>query len=270
MLKRLAAVALALFVGLWGCAWAEGTQGDFSAELTGEGSLTLDLDGDGSVESVRMEWKDWPEMDGQRMVVRVGEAAFETEVLSNGSLLACSLDPQAGTLDLLAAGDVMSDDYVTVRLQYKDGALTQVGEAVEGRAARCAGGRVTIGDWVDLLGTRWCERPYALDGQGTLVPVADELWIAQDAGAPEEWYTALTTKAALPVTMITESGEEAGELAAGTRLAVTATDGATRVYFALEDGARGYIELTPATAGWGSEIAGKNESEYFEMLPYAG
>ena len=105
-------------------------------------------------------------------------------------------------------------------------------------------------------------------------PVEGELWQRADGAAEdpqtwadEEFGRALRTKAELPVTL---DGEGETALPAGTKLLITASDNSSIARFVLEDGRTGTIAFVRDTTDWVTRINGIVESEYFEVLPYAG
>ena len=61
-----------------------------------------------------------------------------------------------------------------------------------------------------------------------------------------------------------------GELPAGTKLLITASDNSSIARFVLEDGRTGTIAFVRDTTDWVTRINGIEESEYFEVRPYAG
>ena len=91
--------------------------------------------------------------------------------------------------------------------------------------------------YVDALGTRLGVRRLTVE-DGKLVTAGDGLWhFEYDLQSEETWaQQALTAKTAVPVTYVDLTGKESqGELAAEEKILITATDGASRAWFTMQD-----------------------------------
>lgn len=256
-----------------------------------------DLNGDGALETVNLvtttDEYGWEHntlnvttADGTVYELQVGEEAWLLEIQWVTVLQLIDLDPDDGMLEVVLSGDYASSDYITLICRF-DGTQILIagsedlisGETYSGIYGEFEGaenGIVTISDAVDVLGTWWGTRRYALSTEGAFVffPVEGELWQRADGAAEdpqtwadEEFGRALRTKAELPVTL---DGEGETALPAGTKLLITASDNSSIARFVLEDGRTGTIAFVRDTTDWVTRINGIEESEYFEVLPYAG
>ena len=74
----------------------------------------------------------------------------------------------------------------------------------------------------------------------------------------------------IAATFVEDGGQTEGEIAAGTRFVITASDKTSVAWFQTEDGREGYFSIAPdEERGWGCTVNGVPESELFEMVPYA-
>lgn len=158
--------------------------------------------------------------------------------------------------------DMASDDYVTHVYRLTDGVIEEVSVL---EASIDQGNinteEIQMSSWVYMLGTYGGVKTYHFDKDGKLATEEEEYRL------PNNSYV-LTTTAELPVTM-----EEAeSSLPAGSHIVLTATDGETYVKFVIQEtGQTGTLEVQRETDDSpGITIAGMNESDCFENLPYAG
>lgn len=282
-MKRLIAILMVLML-LGAGALAEGLQ---PLELGTE--MSCDLDGDGAVERVSYAMVQPDGEYDQRLVVTVTPEAgdpvsYETEILWGGSVYLMQLD-DGGPTDILASGDVMSDDYITWALRWKDGQLCTMLFPDGGRGDSQYGAyfgygyglfkeigpnRLTLSGSQDMLGTWFGSRSYALTPLGYFEFADDGLWTRDiDEITDETWqYGALTLKTTLPYADL--EGNPAGNLSAGEKILVTATDKQSRVWFTAQDGRTGTLAISPDyEKGWGWLVNGASEDDLFEYVPYA-
>ncbi len=233
-------------------------------------SVNADFDGDGSEETASLApvSVDY----GSVYALTIGGASFVSEIQSQPQALVCDLDPEDGRLDVILSGDVMSDDYVTWRLQYDGTDFILLGEPFGGLAESFQEGFVTVSGWVDVLGTHWGETTYALDEEGNFSQLEDGEWYFFAESEDMELYAAkaISPIIALPVTLFTDQGETAAMLPPGTVMHLLSSDLSTSAYFETDDGLMGYVRLSPSEKGWGLDVAGSDETVYFDALPYSG
>ncbi len=265
---------------------AEGAVPDGSA-LPENTPVSADLDGDGASEQV--SWSMVPENEYDSYLTLTVKAADGGEVTCRTGIIqpdaVCALDLDGdGALELLASGDVMSDDYYTWCLHYSGGALYEVlfpdgnrGENTEayfkqgyGRITAIEGNKLTLAGSQDVLGTWFGTREVTLGPSGHFEFCDAGFWIRQidDAALPDLWqYAALTTKVELPY--VGEDGQ-AGVLAPGTKLLVRASDKRETVVFTTSDLVTGRLSISQDyDRGWGLLVDGVPEEECFEYVPYA-
>ena len=170
----------------------------------------------------------------------------------------------------------MSDDDVTWCLAYEAGALKPLpfegAEYAQGRITGVDAEGMALAGYVDALGTRSGVRRLTVEA-GKLVPTGDGLWrFEYDLQSGEIWTQhALTAKTGVPVTYVDLGKETQGELAAGEKILITATDGVSRAWFTVQDGREGYLTIAPdEAAGWGYVIGGVGEQTLFDGIRYAG
>ena len=282
-MKQFVSVILVLLLML--CpAMAEQTEVFNGCELESDVPVQLDLDGDGSLETV--EWTQlFPNEYDELVEVRVnGEAVWTSDLLFVPQVYAADLDSD-GLMELLVTGDEMSADYITCCLHWSDGKFTPVpfenvsrGE-IDTPMAESGYGLVTaIGENLleltgsqDVLGTYFGTRTFALQ-DGAFVLNDDGLWhFDRDAADPDSWeYGALTLLESIPVTFVQDGAESKGTLEAGEKFLVTASDRESVAWFVTQDGREGYLPIAPdEEKGWGMTVDGRKEEELFEYVPYA-
>ena len=288
-MKRLLALLMAVaMLGLCAPAMAEGEAGPERYALAQGATTGIDLDGDGTEESVR--WGMTPEDDDEYLEIIVQNAdgdtlAYDTDILYGEAVYVADLDGD-GRQEILASGDIMSDDYATYCLRYKDGALCEVlfpdafrGDNTDAYYRYGYGEIVAIGDdgaltlsgSQDVLGTWFGERTVALTPMERFEFADDGRWVRQIADLPDAdlWdYAALTLKA--PLAYSGADGRPAGVLQAGERIMITASDKQSRAEFITEDGRAGALAIsTDYERGWGWLVNGVPEDALFESVPYA-
>ena len=253
-------------------------------ELAMDEITEIDLDGDGTLETVRpqMQLVDWDEE--LQLLVQTDEMPYfyDTYIIYADGVYAADLDGD-GTIEILLCGDEASADYSTWCLKFTpEQGLQPIpfadanrGENTNeyftwgyGRIIEIDGDKLTLLGSQDALGTWWCTREFTLrDGRFELDDGG--IWKMIDIfDDPDTWeYRCLTLIRDLDVTL--EDGS-AATLSAGEKMIVTETDKTSYVNFQTQSGIRGTIPIEPNTAeGWGSLIHGISENEYFEYVPYA-
>ncbi len=253
-----------------------------------ETPLECDLDGDGATETIIVTVI--PEADYllEKRQVTVTPASGEpaslaVDIVYGLTGFACDVDND-GVMELLVSGDMESCDYATWLMRYANGELMLAESPYDDEESgdwlplSCSGvvmdidnGVITVEATVDILGTWGAKIPYRLSETAfALERVPGSVWTRDTSMLdPEYWgYCTLITTRELPVTFDGESAPST--LEKGVKLATTQTDLETYVGFVTEDGREGRIAVVRDTENWGWLIDGINESEFFEVVPYAG
>lgn len=282
-MKRLFAILMAMML-LVAAAQAEATQ-----SLEPDTEIAADLDGDGVKEHVSWKMAAIDDEYDPALLLTVrpeggDPVSYQTDILWGESVILAKLDG-SGATDILLTGDVMSDDYITCCLRWKDGALYPLLFADGGRGDNQAGcyyrygygllkalesGRLELSGSQDVLGTWFGSRSYALTPAGYFDFADDGLWVRDiDPSDGDVWdYGALTLKASLPYA--DAEGHPAGILNAGEKILVTASDKQSRAWIATEDGRTGTLTIAANyEKGWGWLVNGAPEDDVFEYVPYA-
>lgn len=245
-------------------------------------SLAIDLDGDGSEET--LSWTMVPDEWEQHLELSValqdGAVTYDTGIYSEEAVYVADLDGD-GVREILLTGDVMSDDYYTWCLHLVDGSLYEVlfpdttrsYEATQayyksgyGLITEISGNSMTLMGSQDMLGTWMATRTVTLAPWGLFEFNDDGKWHrAADLTDEELWeYAALTTTREIPY------NDEAETLPSGTRLIITAMDKQDTAWFVTEDGTEGTLSVSKDyNRGFGSLVSNIPEEECFEYLPYA-
>ena len=245
--------------------------------------LTIDLDGDGSQET--LSWAMIPDEWEQHLQLSVSmqdgsTAAYDAEIYSNEAVYVNDLDGD-GVQEIFLTGDVMSDDYYTWCLHLVNGSLYEVlfpdttrsDEATKayyksgyGLITDISGNSVKLMGSQDMLGTFMATRIVTLAPWGLFEFSDDGKWHrAADLNDIDLWtYAALTTTREIPY------NDEEAVLPAGTRLIITAMDKKDTAWFVTEDGVEGRLSVSKDyNRGFGSMVSNMPEEECFEYLPYA-
>jgi len=174
-----------------------------------------------------------------------------------------------GRTFVLLDADYASDDFVTFVYEITGGTI-QERERLEGAnlwpgAVNTDG--VTLRMHLDVLGTYSGQMDYKLGEDGQLVQEEEFFQIPYN----ESLYRILTTVRELPVTV---DGSKTS-LPVGTRLRITATDNKGTAIFTVEEGngMEGEIHYTRGDGKedtWTIYIDGLPDTDYFELVPYAG
>ncbi len=246
---------------------------------------SIDLDGDGEPEIVDMTTQPGA-LDGcPRWTVSVKKGAqertFQTDILEDMpfDLWVGDLD-EDGAYEIFFHGDMASDDYLIYGFRSDlDCLLFEPDE----RAVRWeepkqstvfAGyidgfedGHIVIEGAVDMLGTHWGVRNFALGDDGVIGPVST-VWTFNDEIEADRQLTVTRELTAYKANLRKDPGE-AFTLKIGEKICPLASDGCERLWFETEEGQGGVLLLTPDKENmW--LIDGIPEAEYFESLPYAG
>lgn len=128
-------------------------------------------------------------------------------------------------------------------------------------------GHIVIEGAVDMLGTHWGVRNFALGDDGVIGPVST-VWTFNDEIEADRQLTVTRELTAYKANLRKDPGE-AFTLKIGEKICPLASDGCERLWFETEEGQGGVLLLTPDKENmW--LIDGIPEAEYFESLPYAG
>lgn len=250
--------------------------------------LSVDLDGDGTEETV--SWAMQPGEYDTMLVLTVEPSGgapitYWTDLLY-GNVYIQDLDGD-GCAEILLSGDVMSDDYYTWCLQYQDGALCEVlfpdsnrGQSGDGYFKYGYGeitnlteyGVVDLTGSQDVLGTWMATRRVRLDSPGRFEFCDNGLWERPAAAFDDEahlWeYYALTVKS--PIAYVGDHGCDSGILNPGEKILVYATDKESEALFLTEDDVTGILSISRNyDKGWGWLVDGVPEEDCFETLFYA-
>ena len=283
MLKRMLILALALMLACLP-ALAETTE---PQPLEQGVTLTVDLDGDGTEESVLWEMAAGQYEDVLMVTVTGASGArttYPTDILWGGVVYVVDLNGD-GAMEILLSGDVMSDDYFTWCLRWDGEGLYEVlfpdisrGSNTNGyfptgygRITAIEGRRVALSGSQDVLGTWFGERTLALSPHDRFELDDDGLWVREpfQMDEAELWeYAAVTLTQ--PLDYMDEAGNPAGTLAAGEKLIISATDKQSRVLFYTQGGITGALAISPNhEKDWGWLVDGIPEDECFNNLLYA-
>ena len=289
-MKKIFAVLMILLLIILGVCLAEEIYMFNGTQLEAGAALSVDLNGDGSAETVFWNQVQVDEYDElAEVVVQSGDGSIASwnMMLYGTRVYVVDIDSD-GRTEIFVTGDMMSDDYATYCLRYEGGALTQLLFADGMRGDNTGGyydygyGLVTaIDDHMlkltgsqDMLGTYMSCRFLALEGD-RFEFVDDGVWRVDRTIYPlteeEIWeYQSLTAVREIPATFYGADGEEDGAVSAGEKLVVTGGDKVSVVYFQTRSGRAGYFSIAPDTVnGWGYTIGGISEWDLFEYVPYA-
>ena len=283
-MKKLLVWMLVLML-VMGCACAEMLVSEGVVRLSMDEKLEIDLDGDGEAEKVQLRMEGVEYESYLRIIIEGTDGAMnirDTWIMYPEECLATDMNGD-GKLEILLSGDLQSDDYCTLCLNYDleygirsisfadANRGTNTGEYQEqgyGKIISIDGNHLTLRGSQDVLGTWMADRIFILkDG---IFEFADEgMWIMHDITVDEYiWdYYCLNPIKEVPATF--EDGSE-GTLAAGEKFVITFSDKISVAGFVTQEGKKGSIALTKNTEeGWGHMIAGVPDYEYFEYIPYA-
>lgn len=241
----------------------------------------VDLDGDGEPETVDLtpytmadEYPRW----AVTLIADGREKRFETWVPCDGwyDLWVGDLD-EDGSYEIFFHGDTASDDYLIYAFRSDltpipfepDERLFRYGKmeqdtVFEGRVSGFEDSHLVVEGTVNMLGTHWGVRNFAIGEDGVIGPMST-VWEFIEEERP------LTVKKELTAYRagVRKDPGEAFILESGTRIWPLASDGCERMWFRTEAGKGGVLLLVPDEEHlW--LIDGTPEADFFEYLPYAG
>lgn len=256
-------------------------------------ALVIDLDGDGTQET--LTWEMTPSEYDDTLTLKVVGAdsatqAYPTDLLWAEAVYVVDIDSD-GAQEILLTGDVMSDDYYTWCLRWDGAVLYEVLFPDTGRSDNSDGyykygyGRVdAIGDNLltlagsqDVLGTWYASRTLSLSPHDRFEFNDAGLWLRNLDGyeGPDDdedlWgYAALIVTQPLPYVDEHHPDQTIGTLEPGDKILVYATDKQTIAYFSTRDGRDGALNISHNyEQGWGWLVDGIPEDECFKLVPYA-
>ena len=244
----------------------------------------VDLDGDGILETVDLatyvaadEYPRWAltiSKDSQ-------QKRFETDIPYDMpyDLFVGDLDEDGG-YELFFHGDLASDDYLIYGFHSDLSCLffepderavrweaPRESNVFAGRIEGFEDGHIVIEGVVDMLGTHWGIRNFALGDDGVIGPVST-VWTFNDEIEADRLLVVTRELTAYKAAVRKDPGE-AFTLQPGEKILPLASDGCERLWFETAEGKGGVLLLTPDEENmW--LIDGVPEAEYFESLPYAG
>ena len=158
--------------------------------------------------------------------------------------------------------DMASDDYVTFIYRLTNGLIEKVEEINASVDEGNVNSReIVMESWVYFLGTYGGVKAYHFDENHEFVTEDTEYILHRN-------HFALRTKTELPVII----GGAESILPTGSNIVLNATDGETYVKFTIQEtGQEGILNVQRAAGDYYNvTIAGQNEYDCFENLPYAG
>lgn len=244
----------------------------------------VDLDGDGAREQLDLvtylgedrypRWAIELTANGQKRT-------FETDIPADmpHDLWVGDLD-EDGAYEIFFHGDMASDDYLTygfrsdlscLLFEPDERAVRWGGDTVSNVYAGAIAGfeddHLIMEGSVDMLGTHWGVRNFAIGDDGVIGPVST-VWTFNDEIEADRPLTVTKALTAYRAAVRRDPGE-AFTLAPGEKIYPQASDGCSRLWFRTEKGKDGVLLLTPDEENiW--LIDGTPEAEYFAFLPYSG
>lgn len=284
-MKKLICLMVAI-LALSGFALAEEPQ-----NLVKNTPVSIDLDGDGTSEIIEWEMSPRDEYDSI-LTLKITTADnitiyYDTDIISAEEVYAVDLDSD-GRTELLATGDICSDDYSTYCLRYENGALYELlfadacrGENSDGYFKSGYGiitdisnGELTLTGSQDVLGTWMAARRFTLTTSNRFELCDSGNWVREaDLNSAELWeYAALTLKTNLEVELTDANGEntQTVTLNPGDKILITESNKVDEASFVMQDGRTGKFNICENyEQGWGSLVNDIPEEEVFEYIPYA-
>lgn len=225
-------------------------------------SFTADINGDNTQEKISVGLGKGGEILGNEIIVSVsGSEASYNAVIDSGYFESANLtETPNGAPCLVISTGYEGDDYSTVLCSF-DGLKPVVSDSVNGKTIEVSYSSITVDGYVDALGTWFFTCLYDITDDFKFEAATDMMIDMTDRDP-------LVTKASIPVEIL-EGGEYfPGTIDPGTKVYPAATDGASFVFFRLDDGTEGKIIFT--RDGYESFIGGVSENDCFESVPYAG
>ena len=245
--------------------------------------FAVDLDGDGTKETVDMVAIPSPADDCPRWTLQVAYGQetkrFQTEILDDMpyDLWVGDLD-EDGAYELFFHGDLASNDYIlyawrhdlTPILFEPDDRYLRWNEAQDvttysGYVDGFEDGHIVIEGVIDMLGTHWGVRNFAIGDDGVIGPVSS-VWEFDEA---EDRFLTVKRELTAYAARVRKDPGEPFILAPGEKIYPLASDGCERMWFETASGKSGVLLLTPDEENlW--RIDGVPEADCFEFLPYSG
>ncbi len=225
-------------------------------------NVTLSLEDDFRLNVYHMDEDSWVKIDlsVDDMVYEVGEFGRLSE--------AYLLTLEDGRRFVLLDADEASDDFVTFLYEFAEGGLRERSR-LEGVRLRDGSFRrecMTLYKHVNVLGSYDAKMDYRITEEGTLEQIGNIYVIPENP----VYRKVLTAVREVPAAV----GEEETALPAGSRIRITGTDDEDTAYFVNEDtGEEGSISFVRGNGKedhWSIFIDGIQDTEYFDMVPYAG
>lgn len=244
----------------------------------------VDLDGDGEDEVVDLILLPTETDDSLRWTVSVTKGReqkrFQTDILNDMpyDLWVGDLD-EDGRYEIFFHGDAASDDYLIYAFRSDMSLLffepddrfadweDNEGESnvFAGRIEGFEDGHIVIEGIIDMLGTHWGVRNYAIGDDGVIGPVSS-VWAFDE---PEDRFLTVTRTMTAYRAAVRRDPGEAFTLEPGDRICTLASDGFERMWFETERGREGVLILVRDEENtW--LIDGVPEEDCFEFLPYSG
>lgn len=235
-------------------------------------TLAFDVDGDGQKEEVTFSY--WEMQEGEVGTLQVKIYKGETELAQwNGEefflpsvFVTADLDPTDERCEAVFSVCGMDDYCQTILFSFDESGLCQEAQIV-GELDRAENGLLTICSHVHMLGDYSAYMTYRVENGAF---VQQEKWweiIHYPAGEGQRDFSLLTTIKEIPFTNLDGSQDT---LPVGTKLRIIKTDNDKSAYFRTEQGLEGIITVARPDGYWMGRIDGVEETEYFEMIPYAG
>lgn len=211
--------------------------------ITFSGSLSYDLNGDGSEEKIKIE-------SGDAVSLMVGKETAETEIKSDVDARIYDLNGD-GVMEIYLGGTLESGETATYCFTYGD-KLTLLGEPVPGLINEFNGNRVFLLAELDVLGKHPANVAYYYDSS------ANQLVAMQGFEYIFDGDQILTTTVAIAL-------KDGTSLPAGTKLYLKSTDGSSYVKVSTSGGVSGVLSIAKDTMGaWA--VNGQPASVCFKEL----
>lgn len=241
-----------------------------------EREIDLDLDGDGSEETISIG-------DGGDCLIKAAESGREAVSLPyyrREWIWFADLDGD-GAVEILCALDSGSDDYCTQCWHYADGALKAVPfagddgleDAAMGKPCGVGEALLTLCGYAQTVGSYEAEHSFALvDGdhfESDSGVYTFRYHMKSDQEILDQY--GIEVMAGIPYKGV--GGTKDGTLAVGDVIILTATDNQSRLWFKTIDGKRGVIAISPMVNEWGTEdwaVEGRPINDVLEGIFYAG
>lgn len=233
--------------------------------LTSNSPVSLDLDGDGTEDSLTVSISTDGEYGTETilLIANYGDAVKTTQVKEAYFQSAYLSVDSAGNIGVVVSFDYASDDYQTCIYLFdsREAVLT---DETSGFVESVEGGILRLRSSVDVLGTWSAYKEWTLNA-GVLTAVGDGLWyIEADADR------ALTAIGNVNVTLEEGDGTTEALLMPGTRILPIATDAEGLLFFQTVDDCRiGIIAFTYGDYGM-TLINDVQDDGWFENIQYSG